>query len=180
MTAITHVALFASATAVQSIQSVGTSADEAIANAARETGVPASDLVAKAVTDRMGALLAMETPTGWIEVDGVVDTEVDYAVFSDLSTVFDDETGEQAHRYVNLHGEDIEADGFDYAAIFALDDCGLERVGDYTVVSYPRTLSFGEVFEECGGTKFRLRPGIDPALVSLKSIELVDEEADAA
>lgn len=169
---ITHVAMFANPADRIAIQAIGSSAEEAIGFAVKATGAETDAFVAIPVTPRMSALLASgEVPTNWVDrADGAIDCEVDYAVFAERETDFDEDA--PVVTFINLHGEDIEADSAREAVIDDLDDLGLDRAGEYVVVSYPRDLSFGELFEQYAPTKFRIRDEVDARLITVEKVDL--------
>ena len=167
---ITHIAIFANADAVQSIQEVGSSAEGAIAAAVAATGAEASAFVAKPVTPRMSMVLAgNDAPTRWNQVDGLADLyDEDYKqawfVFSELGG----EDGKKRQLFERVqHGDAIEADTATGAILAMIESTygGDNWPGDttYGAVEVPAGTEFEDAFVEVGDEVYRLAEAFEDA-----------------
>ncbi len=165
---ITHIALFTNNEG--GIQSVGASAESAIAAAVQATGARSADFVAQPVTSRMSMLLANgTTPTRWTKVDGEADLhDEDYKpawfVFSELGG----EDAEKRQLFERVqHGEAIEAVTATGAILAMIESTygGDGWAGDvtYAAVEVPAGTEFADAFVEVGDEVYQLAEAYEDA-----------------
>lgn len=179
---ITHIAIFAAADAVQSIQEVGSSAEAAIAAAVAATGAEAYVFVAKPVTPRMSALLAgNNTPTRWTEVDGVADLyDADYkpAFFVFSETGARDDEGNLILESLQDHDaiEAVEPKDAILKVIAGFDFPEWPGTTEYVTVEVPAGTLLTEALIEVGNDVYRLSEAFADAYV--RTVEVTEDDWD--
>lgn len=171
---ITHIALLAfPATGEGFIQAVGSSAETAIAAAARATGGGAADFAAKPITRRLSSYIARYgTPDRWRDVEGIADCEVGYALFLERCEIWTSTAGER-DAFVGLLREGFGASDACEAASEAVASSETSPDMPVTVANYPVGFEFEELFEEKGSAGlFTIRDEIDRELIIIETVPL--------